>query len=48
MLVVGDKEVESNAVSVRRRDNKNVGAVGVDDFAGKLKMEWGGGSWGWG
>lgn len=32
MLVVGDKEVEDDAVSVRTRDNENRGAVALADF----------------
>ena len=39
MLVVGEREIEANSVSVRRRDNRNVGAIGVDEFAEKLKAE---------
>ena len=35
MLVVGDREAEAGAVSVRLRSNENLGAVGMDDF---LKM----------
>lgn len=32
MLVVGDKEIEANAVAVRLRSGENLGAVSVDDF----------------
>ncbi|MFQ5578486.1 MAG: threonine--tRNA ligase, partial [Anaerolineae bacterium] len=32
MLVVGDKEVEANAVAVRLRNGKNRGPKGVDEF----------------
>lgn len=32
MLIVGDKEVESNTVSVRSRKKGELGAVAVDDF----------------
>ena len=32
MLVVGDKEVASNAVAVRTRNNEDRGAVSVDEF----------------
>ena len=35
MLVVGDREAEAGAVSVRLRSNENLGAVAMDDF---LKM----------
>src|SRR5262249_24411248 len=32
MLVVGDKEATSNAVSLRLRTNENIGAVPVEEF----------------
>ncbi len=32
MLVVGDREAEASAVSVRLRSNENLGAVGIDEF----------------
>ena len=32
MLIVGDKEVQSNTVSVRSRKKGELGAVAVDDF----------------
>ncbi len=32
MLVLGDKEVESNQVNVRTREGENLGVMGVDDF----------------
>ena len=32
MLVVGDREAESGAVSVRLRSNENLGAVSIDEF----------------
>jgi threonyl-tRNA synthetase len=32
MLVVGDKEVEADAVAVRLRSGENLGAVGIGDF----------------
>ena len=39
MLVVGEREVEAGTVSVRRRDNKNIGAMGVGELVGKLAEE---------
>ena len=42
MLVVGDKEAESNSVSLRLRTNENVGAVPLEQFiavAGQLNAE---------
>ncbi|MDD5952081.1 MAG: threonine--tRNA ligase [Oscillospiraceae bacterium] len=35
MLVVGDKEVEQNAVSVRSRKDGDIGVMSVDDFLAK-------------
>ncbi len=32
MLVIGDREMESNRVSPRERSGKDLGAVGVDNF----------------
>ena len=37
MLVVGDKEVESGAVSVRSRSEGDLGAQSISDFAVKVK-----------
>ncbi len=39
MLVVGEREVEAGTVSVRRRDNRNIGAMGVEEFVGKMGAE---------
>jgi threonyl-tRNA synthetase len=39
MLVVGDKEVEENTVGVRSRSEGDMGAMSLDDFAAKLKVE---------
>ena len=38
MLIVGEKEVEGECVSVRRRDEGDIGSMSVDEFA-KLVME---------
>ncbi|MEX2314606.1 MAG: His/Gly/Thr/Pro-type tRNA ligase C-terminal domain-containing protein, partial [Thermomicrobiales bacterium] len=32
MLVVGDKEIEADAVAVRLRSGENLGAVAIADF----------------
>ncbi len=32
MLVIGDREMESNRVSPRERSGKDLGAIGVDEF----------------
>jgi threonyl-tRNA synthetase len=37
MLVIGDREVEENAVSVRLRTNDNLGALTVDAFVARVK-----------
>ena len=39
MLVVGDKEIEANAVAVRSRKNGDVGQIDVDKFVQKVKDE---------
>ena len=39
MLVVGDREAESGAVSVRRRDGESLGAMPLSDFAELLSTE---------
>ena len=39
MLVVGDKEVENNSVSVRSREDGNIVAYGINDFLEKIKKE---------
>ena len=37
VLVVGDKEVEQNAVAVRERGGKDLGAMPVEEFIGKAQ-----------
>jgi threonyl-tRNA synthetase len=32
MLVIGDREMESNRVAPRQRDGKDLGAIGIDEF----------------
>ncbi|NLA95936.1 MAG: threonine--tRNA ligase, partial [Clostridiaceae bacterium] len=39
MLVVGDKEAEKGAVSVRSRDEGNLGSLSLDAFIGKAREE---------
>lgn len=39
MLVIGDKEVNENKVSVRSRKEGDIGAVLVDEFISKIKYE---------
>jgi threonyl-tRNA synthetase len=39
LLVVGDREVEQNTVSVRTRDGKDLGSMSLDEFAAKLRAD---------
>ena len=39
MLVIGDKEVEANIVSVRSRKEGDIGAIKVEEFISKIKYE---------
>ncbi|MCX7922507.1 MAG: threonine--tRNA ligase [Clostridia bacterium] len=39
MLVIGDKEMENNAVAVRSRKEGDLGAMPVDDFVNKIVEE---------
>jgi len=39
MLIIGDKEIEANAVGVRSRKEGDIGQMEVDEFIGKLKYE---------
>lgn len=39
MLVVGDKEIEANAVAVRSRREGDLGAINADEFLAKMKEE---------
>ena len=39
MLIIGDKEVEANAVGIRSRSDGDIGAMGLEDFISKIKKE---------
>ena len=39
MLIVGDKEVETNTVSVRKRGGVDLGSMTLDEFIAKAKQE---------
>ncbi|MBT9539882.1 threonine--tRNA ligase [Thiobacillus sp.] len=39
LLVVGDKEMETRAVSVRARGNQDLGQLGLDDLIARLKAD---------
>ena len=39
MLILGDKEVESGAVGVRSRSTGDIGAMKLEEFIAKIKVE---------
>ncbi len=39
MLIIGAREVEANAVSVRQRDGQDLGAIPLDEFLAKVKEQ---------
>jgi len=39
MLIIGDKEVEANAVGVRSRKDGDIGQMNFEDFAKKIEEE---------
>ena len=39
MLIIGDKEVQSNTIGVRSRKAGDLGAIAVDEFIEKVKVE---------
>ena len=39
MLVVGDKEIEANAVGVRSRKDGDIGQLSQNDFIARIKEE---------
>lgn len=39
MLVIGDKEMESNSISIRSRVDGDIGQMNVDEFINKIKAE---------
>lgn len=39
MFIVGDKEIEKNAVSVRKRSGEDLGSKNVDDFTKAIRKE---------
>ena len=39
MLIIGDKEIETNTVSVRKRGGVDLGSMSLDDFAAMLREE---------
>ena len=39
MLVIGEKEVKDNTVSVRDRKEGDLGAISIEEFISKIKKE---------
>ena len=39
MLIIGDREAEADAASVRRRSGEDLGEIGTDDLIAKLSTE---------
>ena len=39
MLVIGDKDIENNAVSVRARKDGDIGSMSIDEFIGRITEE---------
>jgi len=39
MLIIGGREVEANAVSVRQRDEQDLGALPFSEFLAKIKEQ---------
>lgn len=39
LLIVGDKEIQTNSVSARQRGKGDIGATGLEQFIGKIKEE---------
>ena len=39
MLVIGDREVEAESVSVRLRSEENLGAMSIADFQSRAKQD---------
>ena len=39
MLIIGDKEVESNNISIRHRSGEDLGVMPFDDLLNKLHLD---------
>ncbi|MCK5335632.1 MAG: hypothetical protein KAQ67_05695, partial [Gammaproteobacteria bacterium] len=39
LLVIGDKELETNSVAVRTRSGEDLGVMSIDDLATRLTTE---------
>ena len=39
MIILGDKEVESDTISIRSRDGKNIPPTTLTDFLSKIQKE---------
>ena len=40
MLVVGDRDMENNTVSVRRRSGEDLGAMSLEEFSASSARPW--------
>lgn len=39
MGIIGDKEIEAKALSVRKRTGEDLGSIAIDQFVSKLQGE---------
>lgn len=39
MIIIGDKEVKTNSISVRTREGKDLGSIEVNKFINQLKSQ---------
>ena len=39
MIILGDKEMENNTISIRSRDGQNIPPTTIADFLSKIKEE---------
>jgi threonyl-tRNA synthetase len=39
MLVIGDRELETNTVAVRTRSGEDLGTMSIDDVANRFSLE---------
>jgi threonyl-tRNA synthetase len=39
MLIIGEKEIKTNSVSLRNRDGQELGLIRIDEFIDKLNSE---------
>jgi threonyl-tRNA synthetase len=39
MIIIGNREMENNSISVRQRDGQDLGSLKLDDFIKKIKQQ---------